>query len=99
MEYKSHQGLMASEFLQTRFRRERWSRRFEDLVGFNAVGAYRHPFGAPVHLGTHFLEIRKPTSTCPVVGMTNVIAADRSLSAYVAYFCHAYLSADKFVTL
>jgi len=90
---------MASEFLQTRFRRERWSRRFEDLVGFNAVGAYRHPFGAPIHFGTHFLEIRKPTSTCPVVGMTNVIAADRSLSAYVAYFCHAYLPADKFVTL
>lgn len=58
-------------------------------MGLDTRGAHSQSFGASIDPGAHMLEVRQPTATCQVVGVTNVIPADGLLSAYITDFCHA----------
>ncbi len=62
--------------------------RFRYLPRFDAVRADGDALRARADFCPYALKVRLPAAASPVVGMTDIVAADRLLSANRTYFCH-----------
>lgn len=71
-------------------------RGLHDFVAFQTRGADLHPGRPTVHHGAHRLNIRKPSTASLVMGVADVVAADRFLAANITHFCHFKSYSFKF---
>ena len=65
------------------------SGRLEYAVGFQACRADFDTLHSSVHTGTGVLQVREPAAPRLVMGMTDIVSADRLLAAHIAHFCHS----------
>jgi hypothetical protein len=61
---------------------------FLDLSRTNAGGTDPQRLIFPVDHDFNFLQIGFPTPVGHFMGMADIMAIDRFLSAYITYFCH-----------
>ena len=66
-------------------------RSFDHLPLLDAACTDANPQNLTVDFCPHTPEVGKPPPTGPVVGVTDVVAADRLFPAYFTYFCHTFL--------
>ena len=66
---------------------------FNHRAGTDTAGAGIDPHRAAAGIDRpHILQVRQPTAAGLVVGMTDIIAGQRSLSTNITYACHKYIS-------
>lgn len=66
-------------------------RGFDDLAATDAAGARENSSYARIHLGADALQIRFPTASSPIVGVTHHVAGGRVLAANFTNSCHRFL--------
>jgi hypothetical protein len=60
----------------------------ENLVRLDASRANGKALGATVYLRPNFLQIGEPSPTCQIMGVADVVAANRPFPANITNFCH-----------
>ena len=64
---------------------------FRHLIRFETTGAHSQSLGLPIDICPDFLEVGHPSASCPVVRMTDVVAAGGTFPANIANSCHGDL--------
>jgi hypothetical protein len=64
-------------------------RRFDDLAGLKAGGAYADALVSAIHAGAHRTQVHVPAAAAHVVSVADLISKLRAFAADVANLCHS----------
>ena len=60
----------------------------DDAALLNAGRTHAHAMDPPIDQRPDAPEVREPAAPCLIVGMADIVAAERLFSAHITYFCH-----------
>jgi hypothetical protein len=65
------------------------NRRFDNLAGLKAGGAYADALVGAIHTGAHGTQVHVPAAAAHVVSVADLISKLRAFAADVANLCHS----------